>query len=91
MLLDRIIILIVPRQAYLARIEEVNHKGPKLRAVIEINLKALSQAAAADDERKNKPTYELGSLHGIPILVKDNIATVHEEGGLLYFLYTDTF
>lgn len=67
-------------QAYLARIEEVNHKGASLHAVIETNPQALAQAAAFDRERKTKPKHELGPLHGIPILVKDNIATLHEEG-----------
>ncbi|KAF7967507.1 hypothetical protein HWV62_41416 [Athelia sp. TMB] len=67
------------QEAYLARIEEVNYKGPKLCAVIETNPQALEQAAEADDERK-RSLKNLGILHGIPILVKDNIATKHEEG-----------
>ncbi|KZP17363.1 amidase signature enzyme [Athelia psychrophila] len=67
-------------KAYLARIEEVNHNGPNLRAVLETNPKALAQAAVADDERKGRPTDALGLLHGIPIIVKDNMATSHEEG-----------
>ncbi|KAG0699099.1 amidase signature domain-containing protein [Suillus ampliporus] len=65
-------------KAYLSRIEEVNLKGPALHAIIETNAKAVSQAAALDDERKNKGSR--GPLHGIPLLLKDNIATVHEEG-----------
>ncbi|KAG0699098.1 amidase signature domain-containing protein [Suillus ampliporus] len=65
-------------KAYLSRIEEVNLKGPALHAVIETNAKALSQAAALDDERKDKGGR--GPLHGIPLLLKDNIATLHEEG-----------
>ncbi|KAG0703594.1 amidase signature domain-containing protein [Suillus ampliporus] len=65
-------------QAYLSRIEEVNLKGPALHAVIETNQKALSQASALDDERKDKGSR--GPLHGIPLLLKDNIATLHEEG-----------
>ena len=65
-------------QAYLSRIEEVNFKGPALHAVIETNPKALSQAADLDDERKVKGSR--GPLHGIPLLLKDNIATLHEEG-----------
>ncbi|KAG1740449.1 amidase signature domain-containing protein [Suillus paluster] len=64
-------------KAYLSRIEEVNLKGPALHAVIEINPKALSQAEALDDERKEKGSR--GPLHGIPLLLKDNIATLHEE------------
>ncbi|KAG2058100.1 amidase signature enzyme [Suillus hirtellus] len=65
-------------KAYLNRIEEVNSKGPALHAVIETNPIALSQAAALDDERKGKGSR--GPLHGIPLLLKDNIATLHEEG-----------
>jgi amidase len=65
-------------QAYSARIEEVNLKGPALRAVIELNPSALVQAAALDAERRIKGPRSL--LHGIPILVKDNIATLSSEG-----------
>jgi amidase len=65
-------------QAYLRRIAEVNLEGPALHAIIETNLQALSQAAALDDERKVKGSR--GPLHGIPLLLKDNIATLHEEG-----------
>jgi len=67
-------------KAYLARIEEVNHTGPKLHAVIETNPKALMQAAALDLERKTKGSRHLNLLHGIPILIKDSIGTIHEEG-----------
>ncbi|KAF7320936.1 hypothetical protein HMN09_00180300 [Mycena chlorophos] len=65
-------------KAYFARIEEVNLQGPELRAVIELNPSALAQAAAADEERK--VSGKRSALHGIPILVKDNIATVASEG-----------
>ncbi|KAJ7088542.1 amidase signature enzyme [Mycena crocata] len=65
-------------KAYLARINEVNLKGPQLRAVIETNQFALIEAAAMDLERKAKG--KRGMLHGIPILIKDNIATVASEG-----------
>ncbi|KAF8878104.1 amidase signature enzyme [Infundibulicybe gibba] len=65
-------------QAYFARIDEVNLKGPALRAVIETNPSALSQAAALDNERKRSGKRSL--LHGIPVLLKDNIATVASEG-----------
>ncbi|KAI0258570.1 amidase signature enzyme [Gloeopeniophorella convolvens] len=60
-------------KAYLTRIDEVNLKGPELRAVIETNPRILDQAAALDVERKEKGAR--GPLHGIPILLKDNIAT----------------
>ncbi|KAA1474557.1 amidase signature enzyme [Dentipellis sp. KUC8613] len=65
-------------QAYFARIDEVNLKGPALRAVIEMNPSALSQAAALDSERK--ATGPRSTLHGIPILLKDNIATEASDG-----------
>src|SRR5438093_7443045 len=59
--------------AYLQRIEELDRKGPALRAVLEANPDALAQAGALDAERKAKGPR--GPLHGIPVLVKDNIAT----------------
>ncbi|KAI0795623.1 amidase signature enzyme [Abortiporus biennis] len=65
-------------KAYFARIDEVNLKGPQLRAVLELNPSALSQAAQLDAERKKSGKRSL--LHGIPILLKDNIATVASEG-----------
>jgi len=55
-------------------------KGPELHAVLEINPQALALAVASDEARKTKGLLDLGPLHGIPILVKDNIATLHEEG-----------
>ncbi|KAG9457331.1 hypothetical protein H6P81_001839 [Aristolochia fimbriata] len=55
---------------YLNRIQALN---PKLNAVIEVNPDALAQADAADKNRKG--TSSSGILEGIPILVKDNIAT----------------
>src|SRR5256714_1071880 len=59
--------------AYLQRIEALDKKGPGLRSVLESNPDALAQAAALDAERKAKGPR--GPLHGIPILVKDNVAT----------------
>ena len=53
-----------------------------MHVVIETNPRALSQAAALDAERKAKGSRS--SLHGIPLLLKDNIATLHEEGGCFY-------
>ncbi|KAF8531845.1 amidase signature enzyme [Gautieria morchelliformis] len=64
--------------AYIARILEVNHQGASLHAVIETNPKALQQASALNIERKLKG--KRSALHGILILIKDNIATLHEEG-----------
>ncbi|KAF8523718.1 amidase signature domain-containing protein [Hysterangium stoloniferum] len=65
-------------KAYIARISEVNNEGPSLHAVLETNPQALMQAAALDKERKERGSR--GPLHGIPLLLKDNIATLHEEG-----------
>lgn len=58
---------------YLKRIEEIDKKGPALNSVIEINPDAVSLARAMDAERKAGKTR--GPLHGIPILIKDNIDT----------------
>ena len=58
---------------YLRRIEEIDRQGPALNAVIELNPDALNIAAALDDERKTKGPR--GPLHGIPVLIKDNIDT----------------
>ena len=60
-------------ERYLARIKALDKAGPKLNAVIEVNPDALKIAAALDRERKEKGAR--GPLHGIPILLKDNIAT----------------
>ncbi|KAG6839809.1 hypothetical protein C0991_011466 [Blastosporella zonata] len=68
-------------KAYFARIEEVNLKGPALHAVIETNPSAIAIALALDNERKNKGPRS--ALHGIPILLKDNIATVASEGSII--------
>ncbi|KAL5513933.1 hypothetical protein ACEPAG_2694 [Sanghuangporus baumii] len=65
-------------KAYFARIEEVNHQGPTLNAVIEMNPSASTQAAELDNERSTSGPR--GPLHGIPIIVKDNIATLASEG-----------
>lgn len=58
---------------YLERIDALNLRGPMLRAVLEINPDALQIAAMLDEERKRSGPR--GPLHGIPILLKDNIAT----------------
>ena len=60
-------------EKYLARIEELDRKGPSLHSVIEVNPDALSIARDLDRERKAKGPR--GPLHGIPVLVKDNIGT----------------
>ena len=58
---------------YLARIRKLDKAGPKLNSVIEVNPDALKIAAELDRERKEKGPR--GPLHGIPVLVKDNLAT----------------
>ncbi|MDQ0837773.1 amidase [Sphingomonas faeni] len=60
-------------QAYLARIAAMDRKGPALHSVIAVNPDALAQARALDAERK--AGHVRGPLHGIPILIKDNIET----------------
>jgi amidase len=58
---------------YLARVEEIDRQGPQLRAVIETNPDALPIARNLD--REHKAGRIRGPLHGIPILIKDNIGT----------------
>jgi amidase len=58
-------------KAYLDRIAKIDDAGPRLDSVIEINPKAASEAAALDAERKAGKVR--GPMHGIPILIKDNV------------------
>jgi amidase len=60
-------------EKYLARIAEIDVSGPALKCVIETNPDALAIADALDKERTSKGPR--GPLHGIPILIKDNIDT----------------
>lgn len=60
-------------EEYLQRIAEIDQAGPRVNSVIEINPDALAIADALDAERKAGKTR--GPLHGIPILLKDNIDT----------------
>ena len=60
-------------EKYLARIDEIDKRGPAINAVIEINPDALAIADALDKERREKGVR--GPLHGIPVLIKDNIDT----------------
>lgn len=60
-------------EKYSARIDEVDKHGPAVNAVIEMNPDAMSIADALDRERKTKGPR--GPLHGIPVLIKDNIDT----------------
>ncbi|KAJ1270211.1 hypothetical protein BS78_06G036500 [Paspalum vaginatum] len=60
-------------QFYLGQIRRLN---PLLRAVIEVNPDAIRQAAEADAERRSSSADgHVGGLHGVPVLLKDNIAT----------------
>lgn len=61
---------------YLKRIEEIDRSGPQLRSVIEINPEALSMAEQLDKERAEGKIR--GPLHGIPVLIKDNIDTADQ-------------
>ena len=58
-------------QAYLDRIAAIDDAGPRLDSVIELNPSALAEADALDAERKSGKVR--GPLHGIPVLLKDNI------------------
>ena len=58
-------------QAYIARIAALNRRGPGLNAVRILNPDALTEAALLDDERATG--HVRGAMHGIPVLVKDNI------------------
>jgi amidase len=60
-------------EKYLARIQQVDKAGPAINAIIELNPDALQIAEALDRERKAKGAR--GPLHGVPILIKDNIDT----------------
>ncbi len=62
-------------QAYLDKIAAVDAAGPRLGSVIETNPDALSIAAERDRERAEAGPQGLGPLHGVPVLVKDNIGT----------------
>ena len=60
-------------ELYLERIHEIDTGGPGLNSVIEINPDAVDIAAALDRERRERGARS--GLHGIPVLIKDNIAT----------------
>ncbi|HWZ02484.1 MAG TPA: amidase [Mucilaginibacter sp.] len=69
---------------YLKRIEEIDKNGPKLNSVIELNPDAMAIADAMDKERTAGKIR--GPLHGIPVLIKDNISTgdkMHTTAGAL--------
>ena len=58
-------------QAYLDRIAAIDDAGPKLNAVIDLNAQALAEASRLDNERASGKLR--GALHGLPVLLKDNI------------------
>src|SRR5712671_1067907 len=60
-------------EKYLARIEQSDRRGPAVNSVMEVNPDALAIAETLDKERKDKGAR--GPLHGIPMLIKDNIDT----------------
>src|SRR5437867_4440269 len=60
-------------QAYLDRIAALDRQGPTLRAVLETNPDALATADALDGERRRGKVR--GPLHGVPVIIKDNIDT----------------
>jgi amidase len=60
-------------EKYLQRIREIDQDGPRVNSVIDLNPDALQIAGALDEERRLKGSR--GPMHGIPILIKDNIDT----------------
>jgi amidase len=58
-------------ELYLARIAAYDRAGPRLNSIISINPNAKAEAAAVDKERADRGAR--GALHGIPVLLKDNI------------------
>ena len=71
-------------EQYLTRIDSLDHKGPALNHIVELNPDALAIADQLDTERKSGKTR--GPLHGIPVLIKDNIDTadrMHTSAGSL--------
>ena len=68
----------------LARIEAIDRRGPRINSIIELNPEAAAIAQALDAERRAGRVR--GPLHGLPVLLKDNIATgdhMHTTAGSL--------
>jgi amidase len=71
-------------EGYLDRIERIDRRGPTINSILEVNPDALALADALDQELREKGSR--GPLHGIPVLVKDNIGTgdrMHTSAGSL--------
>jgi amidase len=71
-------------QAYLARIDAIDKRGPAIHSIIELNPDAMAIAEERDRERKAGKVR--GAMHGIPIVIKDNIDTadrMHTTAGSL--------
>lgn len=69
---------------YLHRIAKYDQDGPKINSILEINPEAIFIAEALDHERKTKGVR--GPLHGIPVVLKDNIETndsMHTSAGTI--------
>lgn len=60
-------------QGYLDRIEAIDKNGPQLNSIIQVNPDAIEIAKALDEELKNGKSR--GPLHGVPVVLKDNIDT----------------
>jgi amidase len=74
-------------QRYLDRIEAIDRSGPRVNSVLQVNPEAEDIAQGLDDERRKKGAR--GPLHGIPIMIKDNIDThdrMHTTAGSLALL-----
>lgn len=76
--------------AYLSRIEMYDRSGPRLQSLIAVNKNALSQARALDEDARRGAFR--GALHGIPVLIKDNIETreLPTTAGSLALIDNDT-
>ncbi len=69
---------------YIERIAKLDKDGPKLNSILELNPDLIFIAEALDDERRRKG--KRGPMHGIPVMIKDNINTgdkMHTSGGSL--------
>src|SRR5450755_1764681 len=76
LLLSRRCTVLELTQWFLSRIEAFDHAGPKLNAIRVLSTHALEDARRAD--AAIGAGKELGPLHGIPVLIKDNVFIAHE-------------